>query len=98
MNNKDLNLKTIGPVLLASFHKLGRYAIISFIVFLAVIYGLLLFRINMLAAQEPTDEAIASTKSPRINKDVVNQLLELKDNSVSVQTLFDEARSNPFQE
>ncbi len=96
--SKDLNLKTLPADLLQSFHKLGRYAVITFIVFLAIIYSFLLFRINTLTAAEPTDEAIAQAQTPRIDQKIVDQLLDLKDNSVSVNTLFEDARSNPFQE
>jgi hypothetical protein len=96
--SKDINLKTLPADLANSFHKLGRYAVITFIVFLAVIYSFLLFRINTLTAAEPSDEAIAQTQTPRIDQKIVDQLLELKDNNVTVQALFEDARSNPFQE
>jgi hypothetical protein len=96
--SKDLNLKTLPADLSQSFHKLGRYAVITFIVFLAIIYSFLLFRINTLTAAEPTDEAVAQARTPRIDPKIVDQLLDLKENNVSVQTLFEEARSNPFQE
>jgi hypothetical protein len=95
---KSLDVKDIPAALLTSFHKAGRYAIILFVVFLAVVYGALLYRVNTLSSAEPTEEAVAKASTPRIDPDIVNKLLDLRDNSVQVKTLFDEARNNPFQE
>lgn len=96
--NKDLNLKSLPATLAASFHKLGRYSVIVFFLFIAVIYGFLLYRINTLTAAEPDSSSLPKNNSPRISEDVVNKVLDLKDNSVSVQALFEDARNNPFQE
>ena len=93
-----MNIKSLFASLLTSFHKVGRYAIILFVLFLALVYGFLLYRINVVSSAEPSDAAITQANTPRVDKTVVKQLLDLKDNSVTVQTLFDEARSNPFQE
>lgn len=80
---------------------LRRYRVIGFIVLLALLYGFLLTRINTLSNLEPTEEAIVeqvkAAKVPRIDDEIVQQLESLEDNSVSVQALFNEARSNPFQ-
>jgi len=93
-----MNVQSLFASLLTSFHKVGRYAIILFVLFLAFVYGFLLYRINVVSSAEPSDTAITQANTPRVDKTVVKQLLDLKDNSVTVQTLFDEARSNPFQE
>jgi hypothetical protein len=95
---KNIDIKAASAALLASFHKLGRYAIITFVLFLAIIYSVILYRINTLSSVEPSDEAVAQASTPHIDPKVVNQLLELKDNNVDVQTLFNDARNNPFQE
>lgn len=80
---------------------LRRYRVIGFIVLVALLYGFLLTRINTLSNLEPTEEAVIeqvkAAKVPRIDDEIVQQLESLEDNSVSVQTLFNEARSNPFQ-
>lgn len=72
------------------------------IMFLAVIYGFLGWQIMQLLQKEPDQAAItAELKTvgvPKVNEEVVRKMEQLEDNSVSVQTLFDEARSNPFQE
>lgn len=100
MKNNDLNLSSLGKSLVEFGQKLGKYAFLFFLLFLAAIYGFVLYRINTLANAEPTEAATNQviSKTPHIDKTVVTQLENLKDNSVSVQTLFDDARDNPFHE
>jgi hypothetical protein len=79
---------------------LQRYTLVGFIVFVAAIYGYVLFRVNVLANQAPSQDAVSSqvqaAQIPHIDQAVVNQLKSLQDNSVNVQALFDQARNNPF--
>jgi hypothetical protein len=100
MKNSNLDLGALGKTFANAGRTLGRYAFLMFLIFLAAVYGFVLYRINTLASAEPTDEATsqAISKTPHIDEKVVSQLEALKDNSVSVQTLFDDARNNPFQE
>lgn len=99
MKNNDLHLASLGKGFVDFGRKLGSYAFVFFLLFLAVIYGFILYRVNTLSTAEPTGTAVTqANQTPHIDKQVVSQLQDLKDNSVSVQTLFDEARSNPFQE
>jgi len=66
------------------------------------VYGFIVFRIHALDNAKPSAEAIAAQNNPirqaRIDKSVVKKLQSLQDNSVNVQTLFEQARNNPFQE
>ena len=100
MKNNDISLSGLGKSLSDFVNKVGKYSLLLFFIFIAAIYGFVLYRINTLANAEPTDAAItqAVNKTPRIDEHVVTQLKNLQDNSVSVKTLFDEARDNPFQE
>jgi hypothetical protein len=79
-----------------------KYSFIMFIVFVASVYGFVLFRINSLSSVQPSDESISSqvqaAQVPKIDQNVVAQLKSLQDNSVNVQSLFDKARTSPFQE
>ncbi len=101
MNNIKLKFQELTAKLIADSEKLRRYSLLSFIIFVSLIYGFLLFRINSLSGQQPTEAAInkqiKAAKIPQIDKSVVKQLESLQDNSVNVQTLFNQARSNPFQ-
>jgi predicted negative regulator of RcsB-dependent stress response len=83
-------------------HIARKNAAIIFLVFLVVIYGALSWRIMQLLQAEPDQSAVtAELKTigvPKVDEDVVKKMEKLEDNSVSVHTLFEDARSNPFQE
>ncbi len=88
--------------LLRAAHTVRRYMVVIFLLFLVSIYGFLAWRVISLNQAEPdTADVSAQLKTasvPHIDTDVVNKIQQLQDNSVSVQSLFDEARQNPFQE
>ena len=75
---------------------------IAFVIFLVAIYGFLAWRISQLLQAEPNASAVSAQLQnvgvPKVDPDVVNKMQQLKDNNVSVKSLFDDARSNPFQE
>ena len=80
---------------------LKRYSFLIFLVFVAAVYGFVLYRVNTLNNAQPSDDAVSSqvkaAQIPHIDQSVVNQLKSLQDNSVSVKALFNQSRSNPFQ-
>ncbi|MGH7233938.1 MAG: hypothetical protein ACREF7_00630 [Candidatus Saccharimonadales bacterium] len=80
---------------------LNKYLWLVFIVLIALIYGYVLIKINGFLNTAPSSSAIAknlkTSDSPVINQNVVNELSQLQNNSVSVQSLFNQTRSNPFQ-
>jgi len=98
----NIDLKTILQKLTAALKVFKRYQTIVFIILLALIYGFLVFRINTLSSQQPSDADIAlqqtASKSPHIDQTVVDKIQQLQDNSVQVKTLFSNARKNPFSE
>lgn len=79
-----------------------HYAAVLFLLFLVVIYGFLAWRTLSLSQTEPDQSAVTTELKtagvPKIDQDVLNKIQQLQDNSVSVQTLFDQARNNPFKE
>ena len=95
---KDLRqtlLQRVTPIL----HKLGRYRILFFFLLVVGVYGFLVYRIEALNNAKPTGSAVNTvTQVPRVDPTVLQQLQSLQDNSVNVQALFNQARSNPFQE
>ncbi len=101
MNSKKQSLKLKIYKLCGAIAKFRRYSFVMFIIFIAALYGFILLRINSLSQAEPSAEAVTNqvkaAQVPHIDKKVVAQLESLKDNSVSVKALFDQARSNPFQ-
>lgn len=88
---------------LARYMHIARvYAPLAFIIFLAGIYGFLMWRIYGLTSASPDQTAVTSQLQtigvPTVDPTVVSKMQDLEDNSVSVQTLFDKARQNPFSE
>ncbi|MEK7626249.1 MAG: hypothetical protein AAB423_02780 [Patescibacteria group bacterium] len=78
------------------------YRKVIFVVFIILLYSALVFRINQLSSQAPTDDQISQklseTKRPKIDQDSLDKIQKLQDESVSVQALFKEARDNPFSD
>lgn len=76
----------------------------AFLFFLvaATLYGFIIWRINVLVVSAPAEEDVEvaqqGSKIPVIDQAIINKMQNLKDNSVSVQALFEEARNNPFNE
>jgi len=100
---KKPDLKTVGLVEkgVAILQRVRRYSLLLFLAFVIVVYGFVLLRINNLSNAQPSEDAINSqvkaASIPHIDPDIVEQLQSLQDNSVSVKTLFNQARKNPFQ-
>lgn len=96
------DFKTLPARLSAVLKPIRRYHVLLFFLLLAVVYGVMLYRINTLSNAQPSGDAVAeqvkTTPQPHIDQSVVKQVETLQDNSVSVKSLFDQARSNPFQE
>jgi hypothetical protein len=79
-----------------------RLRILLFLMLLVALYGFIGVRIQTLANAQPNSSEIESkasaTSKPYIDKTAVEKIQALQDNSVSVQTLFNQARQNPFRE
>jgi hypothetical protein len=77
------------------------YVPIIFFVVVALVYGFVLLRITMLSNAQPTDSDVSAKVAeltPHIDKSAAAQRQTLEDNNVNVQTLFNNARGNPFGE
>lgn len=94
---KDITTK-LQPVLLW----FKKYAVFIFVLVVLSVYGFLVFRINTLASQEPSDDAVTErlerVQRPKIDQDVLSKIEQLEDQNIQVQTLFQQARDNPFAE
>lgn len=99
MKKRALDLK---QTFLNMLHVMGRYRVLVFVVGMAAVYGYVIFTINSLSSAQPSETSVTSEvtaiRIPKIDKSVIKQLEDLRDNSVSVQTLFEQARDNPFNE
>lgn len=94
---KDLPAK-FAPVL----GMIKKYLVFIFIVAFLGIYSFLVFRINTLASTEPSDDAVAeklkTVQRPRLDQAAVDKIEDLQAQNIQVQTLFEQARQNPFAE
>lgn len=102
MKNNDITLSGITKMFKASGKQFVRHSAFLFFVLLAIIYSYIIFSINDLSGVSPDQATLSrspsATAQPHIDPKVVQKLQSLQDNSVNVQTLFDQARQNPFQE
>ncbi len=98
----NLDLKTIPAQLASLLEKTKKYAVFSFIIITLGLVGYLVARVNQLSRLEPSEDAalekIEAVPRPRVDQDVVNRIVELRDQNVQVETLFKDARNNPFKE
>lgn len=79
-----------------------KHRIVIGIICIIVLYGWLVFQINVLSGQEPTDEYVNAklqkVKRPIIDEEIVKKIENLQDENIEVQAIFKQARENPFQE
>jgi hypothetical protein len=92
--------QNVSGVLKRYLGKINRYKVFLFFMLVAAVYGYILWRINVFsnAPADPAQEAAQTVKQPHIDTETIEKIQNLQDNSVSVQSLFDSARQNPFNE
>jgi hypothetical protein len=102
MKNKDLNLnlKDLPEQLGNVFRKVSGYRVFIFFLLVTGVYGYIIWRINTFSntPASTSEKSSQTVAQPRIDAATVQKIKSLQDNSVRVQSLFDEARQNPFQE
>lgn len=99
--NMSINLKELPQELARLGHKIAPYIPLVFFVLVATVYGIVLLRITMLSNAQPDASAVSAQiteLTPHIDKASAAKLKGLEDNSVNVQSLFNDARGNPFGE
>lgn len=98
----NIDLKKLSAKLSKLTRKVYHYRVIMFLLIVSLLYGWLIVRINLLSRQEPSEDTVTeklqTIKRPVIDQSTVDKIQQLQDNSVDVQTLFKQARDNPFQE
>ncbi len=81
---------------------LKRYAVFISIIVVLGIAAFFVIRINQYSRIEPSDQAVEdklqTVQRPKVDQSVLNKIQQLQDQNVQVQTLFDQARNNPFNE
>ncbi len=91
-----LNIQSLRDVAL----KEKKYAWLILLIFFVAVYGYIVLQINNFSSAQPTQFQVSSyqktTTTAPINPVLVKKLESMKNNSVSVQALFNQSRSSPF--
>jgi hypothetical protein len=98
----NLDIKTI-IARLQNFQKLiARHAVFAAVLIVLIAYLFMVWKINSFATAEPSAEAQAEaeahTKIPKVDQKAIQQIQSLEKSSPDVHSLFNSARTNPFQE
>lgn len=97
----SLDIESIQKQLVQVARQIDRYKAIAFFVVIAALYGFIIWRINALSNVQPSQQQVSELENaatqPKIPQTTVDKIRSLQDNSVRVQTLFNDARNNPFQ-
>ena len=100
--SKNLEVKDIPQKIMPLIEKARKYTKISFFVFMILACCFLVLRINSFASTEPTesqvDDKLETVKRPHIDQASIEKIQQLQDQNVQVQSLFKDARDNPFSE
>jgi len=100
MNHKP-TAKLTKQVIIDLFNKSYKYLWIGLVLFFVIIFAIIVLAINsdlnLTPSQSSINANLNTTPQTSINPEIVNKLETLKNNSVSVQALFNQSRQNPFQ-
>ena len=96
-----MKLKNISEKLLKIKPFIARYAVIIFIVGVALVFIFLTLRIANYSDIEPTDdqidERLSTLQTIKLNEEAVQKIQELQDHNINIESLFDNGRDNPFE-
>lgn len=97
-----LELKDIPAKLRPALEFVKRYLMFIVLIGALGVFGFFVFRINQFSRAEPDETAIEeklqTARRPKIDESVVDKIQQLEDQNIEVQSLFDQARNNPFSE
>jgi hypothetical protein len=98
--NLKIDLKSLKENARKLFKAESRHAVFIAIMFVLIVYLFVVWKISKLAVAEPSvdETATAQSQIPKIDKNAINQIQNLEQNSPDIHSLFDGARNNPFQE
>jgi hypothetical protein len=99
--NLDLKgLKKIKPALAIYSKRFGKHVIFAAIIAVLFVYILIMLRISHLASADPApdQQTVVTNSIPKVDKKAVDQILLLEQSNTEVHSLFESARTNPFQE
>lgn len=102
MKNINFDLKSVKSQARKLLKLEARHAAFLVIMIILTVYLVTVWRIGQLATAEPSaaDQAAAQTtgKLLRVDEEAIKQIQELEHRNINIQSLFNEARKNPFLE
>ncbi|MES2970707.1 MAG: hypothetical protein V4702_00080 [Patescibacteria group bacterium] len=97
-----IELKNLPSKLKPELKLLRKYIVFGYFIALLMIFGFFVFRINQFSHTEPTEEAVQeklqTVQRPKLDNAVLEKVEQLESQNIQVQSLFDQARNNPFNE
>ncbi len=79
----------------------AHHAVIIFVVCVGLVFGFLTLRIASYSNEEPSDdqieERLSTAQALRLNNEAIQKIQELQDRNISLESLFDNGRDNPFE-
>ncbi len=99
---KNLDIKQLGSIIRSALSRMQGYATFIFIISILLIYAFLIVRISALSQATPNEDAIAeqsnTIKRLKLDETSIKKIEELESQNVGVQSIFETARDNPFQD
>lgn len=100
--NVNINLKSIRSQVQKLVKLEARHAAFIVIMVILAVYLVTVWRIGKLATAEPSLEeqtkADSAGKLLRVDEKAIKQIQELEHRNANIESLFNEARKNPFRE
>lgn len=100
MKTKNIDIKALQAQAKKIAEVVTRHASFLAVMLVLAAYLVVVWKISSLASAEPSDVAsqTASSSIPKIDKNAIKQIQALEQNNTQVHSLFNQARTNPFQE
>lgn len=96
-----MNIDTYVAKLIPVKEFIARYAVILFIIGVVAIFSFMTLGIAHFSDRKPTiveeTEKRMSVKVVKLDEKSINKIKELQDQNISIESLFDNGRENPFE-
>ena len=98
----NIELKDLPAKLTALLEKMQQYTVLLFAIGVVSLFSFLVLQINNSTQVEPDDdlftERLQSVQRPKVDQNSLERIQQLEDQNIEVQSLFEQARENPFSE
>lgn len=97
----NIDLKQLPGILKDKAKILRGYAVFIFVLAVLLAYSFLVLKISQLSQAEPDPDTVTqqanTIKRLKVDQTALEKIQELEDQNIAVQSLFEAARDNPFQ-